>query len=248
ASPDVFQTNPDVFLPTPDVFQALPLEADSFLRLRLPTDLGERFLAAIDAERRRLTAEADAIPWDEDAPAASDADPADAPRASWLAARTFSIRCRVLPSWVGLLSLLEDFADTWDDPQANPRRPGDEIYIRDGWRCTAPGCTSRRNLECHHVTYRSRGGGDESHNLICLCRFHHQRGEHGDLASCRGRAPTDVEWRLGRTSGRAGGGAASHTAGGVAGHTAGDRRDPAATAVFYRNERRIPATLLSSRA
>lgn len=31
-----------------------------------------------------------------------------------------------------------------------PRRHGDAIYIRDGWRCSAPGCTSRRNLEDHH--------------------------------------------------------------------------------------------------
>ena len=93
-----------------------------------------------------------------------------------------------------------------------PRRPGDEIYIRDGWRCTAPGCTSRRNLEDHHIRYRSRGGDDDPANRICLCRFHHQRGEHGGLASCRGRAPTGVVWRLGR-------------------------KDAAPT--WYRNERRI---------
>lgn len=225
-------------LTSPDVFQALPLETDSCLRLRLRLDLGERFLAAIDSARRRLTAEADAIPWDEDVPAplsgateadadaigpgaaAEAADSTDLPRYSRLAARMFSIRCRALPSWVGLLDLLEDFAATWDDPDSNPRRPGDEIYIRDGWRCMAPGCTSRRNLESHHLRYRSRGGGDEAPNLICLCRFHHQRGEHGDLASCRGRAPTDVEWRLGRAS----------------------------SAVWFRNERRIPAALTSGHA
>jgi len=204
---------------SPDVFQALPHESDAFLRLRLPLDLGRRFLAAVDAERRRLAAAADALPWDAEAEAPADADlpgdsgapagpyatcdpdaPADSagPAQSWLAARMFSIRCRRLPAWVGLLALIEDFTDTWDNEDAMPRRPGDEIYIRDGWRCTAPGCTSRRNLEDHHLRYRSRGGDDDLANRICLCRFHHQRGEHGGLASCRGKAPTGVLWRLGR--------------------------------------------------
>lgn len=32
----------------------------------------------------------------------------------------------------------------------------------------------------------------------CLCRFHHQRGEHGGLASCKGSAPLAVLWRLGK--------------------------------------------------
>jgi len=35
-------------------------------------------------------------------------------------------------------------------------------------------------------------------NRLCLCAFHHQRGEHGDLASCRGSAPLAIEWSLGR--------------------------------------------------
>jgi hypothetical protein len=129
----------------------------------------------------------------------------------------FSIRCRRLPAWVALLSLLEDFADTWDDEEAQPRRPDDEVYVRERWRCATPGCTSRRNLEDHHLRYRSRGGGHEMANRICLCRFHHQRGEHGGLASCVGPAPLGVVWRLGRL-------------------------DPArleSAPTWYRNERRI---------
>ena len=46
--------------------------------------------------------------------------------------------------------------------------------------------------------YRSRGGSDEQANRTCLCRFHHQRGEHGDLASCHGKAPLGLLWRLGK--------------------------------------------------
>ena len=103
-----------------------------------------------------------------------------------------------VPSWVGLLALIEEFVVTWDVAQ-QPRRPSeDAVHIRDGWRCMAPGCTSRRNLQEHHVRYRSQGGGDEMDNRLCLCAFHHQRGEHGDLASCRGSAPLGIEWSLGR--------------------------------------------------
>jgi len=110
----------------------------------------------------------------------------------------FSIRCRRSPAWVGLLAMLEEFAQTWDDPAPAPVRPGDAVYIRDGWRCGAPGCSSRRNLESHHIVYRSRGGSDELSNLTCLCRFHHQMGEHGGLASCSGVAPLGILWSLGR--------------------------------------------------
>src|SRR5204863_8106113 len=103
---------------------------------------------------------------------------------SVLAARTLSTRSGWIPAWAGLLALIEDYVTTWDDPNLSPKRAGDAVYIRDGWRCTAPGCTSRRNLEEHHVVYRSRGGSDDLSNRICLCRLHHQSGEHGGLASC----------------------------------------------------------------
>ena len=103
-----------------------------------------------------------------------------------------------LPEWVGLLGLLEDFVATWDDPRQAPKRASDPLNIRDGWRCSAPGCTSRQNLEDHHIQYRSRGGGEDLSTRIPLCRFHHQHGEHGDLMECRGRAPLGIEWRLGR--------------------------------------------------
>ncbi|HEV8702452.1 MAG TPA: HNH endonuclease signature motif containing protein, partial [Candidatus Polarisedimenticolia bacterium] len=76
-----------------------------------------------------------------------------------------------------------------------PRRP--RLFPL-GWRCTAPGCTSRKNLDDHHVVYRSRRGGNALDNRTCLCRFHHKRGEHGELASCRGKAPLGILWRLGK--------------------------------------------------
>ena len=62
---------------------------------------------------------------------------------------------------------------------------------------SASGCTGRVRLEVHHVQYRSQGGGEGGTNLLTLCRFHHQQGEHGLLARCRGTAPLDIVWRLG---------------------------------------------------
>ena len=189
---------------------ALIPEPDVFLRLTLPDDLAGRFLAAVETSRRQLTEQVEPIPWDVDWPVddhspdgtPSPGDntspgPAAAATPALLAARTFSIRCRRIPAWVGLLALIEDFVATWDPDERADDVPDDPVLVRDGWRCVAPGCSSRRNLEVHHVLYRSRGGGDEEWNRVCLCRFHHQRGEHGGLARCTGRAPLGLTWRLG---------------------------------------------------
>ena len=162
------------------------LEPDVFLRVRLPRDLATAFLGAINSARLQLTNEADDLAAQRE------------PRPSLLAAQILSTRCRRIPAWVGLLALLEEFAETWDTYDPSRRLSRDSIYSRDGWRCAAPGCTSRRNLEDHHLEYRSRGGSDAPSNRLCLCRFHHQMGEHGGLASCTGKAPLGVVWSLGR--------------------------------------------------
>jgi len=191
-------------LPSPDVF----------LRFRLPADLAAAIVGTIESRRRWLTSTVEQVPWDQQWP-----DPAALP--SVLAARTFSTRSRRVPSWVGLLSILEEFVCTWDTTARDgPSRAAvkQAIYIRDGWRCMAPGCTSRRNLEDHHLVYRSRGGNNTSANRICLCRFHHQRGEHGGLSSCVGTAPLGITWRLGRRE----------------------------VAQAFRNERRLPAAVAAA--
>lgn len=185
----------------------LPLPTPDVLRLRLPADLAAQFVATIEAYRRRRADEAGSVPLDQPWPE----DENSPPLPSLLAARMFSTRSRRIPAWVGLLAIIEDFVLTWDRDMRPGHRSRDRVFVRDGWRCAAPGCSSRRNLEDHHVVYRSRGGGDGVANRLCLCRFHHQRGEHGGLASCSGEAPLDITWRLGR-------------------------RD---LAVWYRNERRI---------
>jgi hypothetical protein len=189
----------------PEVFQALVHEPDVFLRLRLPADLAADLLTAIEAARDAVEERVASVPWDAPWPGAAAEPPsADAhaavaePPSAWVARIAF-VRGRRAPLWVGLLALLEDFALTWDTDGAAPERRDDSVFVRDGWRCAAPGCSSRRNLEVHHVVYRSHGGSDDGWNLVTLCRFHHQRGEHGGLLSVRGRAPTGLTWRLGRS-------------------------------------------------
>ncbi|PYT33623.1 MAG: hypothetical protein DMF52_15165, partial [Acidobacteria bacterium] len=167
-------------LPSPDVF----------LQLRLPDDLTDDLLSVMESTRRRLSDEVERVPWHEPWPDLH-------ARPSTLAARRFSTRGLRVPVWVGLLALLEDFVFTWDgqasaparqraarveppssartpaaapSAAATPRRHGDAIYIRDGWRCSAPACTSRRNLEDHHLVYRSHQGPDDLSNRVCLCR------------------------------------------------------------------------------
>jgi hypothetical protein len=113
-------------------------------------------------------------------------------------ARSLAGQGRPVPAWVGLMALLEDYVATWD--AAEPRRADTQAAIlgRSGFRCAAPCCTSRSNLEIHHLLYRSHGGGNAAENLEPLCCLHHHRGEHGGLTSCVGRAPLGVIWRLGR--------------------------------------------------
>jgi hypothetical protein len=199
-------------------------DADRDLRLRLPAQVASDLLSAVELARLRLEHQAidevrkheqqpygashpqalaspaltfSTAPWSGHAPGLGHASARPIP-ASWRAALDAVRRGRPVPAWVGLLSLLEDFAAVWDDPHAMPKGRRRRIYVRDGWRCMAPGCTSRANLEEHHVVYRSRGGTHETENRLCLCRFHHQRGEHGGLATCRGRAPLGLVWSLGR--------------------------------------------------
>jgi hypothetical protein len=184
----------------PDVFHSRLREPDVSLRLRLPADLADDFLATIAAARDGVEARAAAVPWDVEWPPGDPdlAQPREPILPSLWAARISFVRGRRVPMWAGLLALLEDFAVTWDNDAAAPGRRDDRIFIRDGWRCSAPGCSSRRHLECHHIVYRSHGGDEDDANKASLCRFHHQRGEHGGLLQVRGRAPTDLAWRLGR--------------------------------------------------
>jgi len=78
-----------------------------------------------------------------------------------------------------------------------PARRADPVIERDGYRCAIPGCTSRRNLHDHHVTFRSAGGSDAPSNRITLCAFHHQRCVHAGFLRVSGRAPHELVFELG---------------------------------------------------
>jgi hypothetical protein len=78
----------------------------------------------------------------------------------------------------------------------------DPIYARDGWRCAAPACTSRRNLHDHHIVFRSQMGGGEHDNRVTVCAFHHLRGIHAGTFRVTGRVSKVLVWEVGVRPGR----------------------------------------------
>ncbi len=97
-----------------------------------------------------------------------------------------------------LLLMLIDYAETWDHERNVETGPAEATYQRDGYRCMAPGCTSRSEIEEHHIKFRSAGGSEDPTNRLSLCRFHHQRGVHGGLMNAYGKAGEDLIIHLGR--------------------------------------------------
>jgi HNH endonuclease len=101
------------------------------------------------------------------------------------------------PAWAGALFLLRHAVQEWE--RVDPARRPDtwKILERDEWRCQAPGCSSRRRLEVHHIIFRSHGGPDDPENLVTLCHGHHRRGIHDGYLRAEGAAPHSLRWHLG---------------------------------------------------
>jgi hypothetical protein len=97
------------------------------------------------------------------------------------------------PRWTALERLLRHVITHWD---STPRHP-DPVFARDGWRCTVPACSSRRNLHDHHIRFRSRGGDNARDNRTTVCAAHHLHGIHDGTIHAFGSAPGAIEWRLG---------------------------------------------------
>lgn len=97
------------------------------------------------------------------------------------------------PGWPGCERLLEHVRTEWE---GQPRHR-DPIFARDGWRCTVPACSSRRNLHDHHVVFRSRGGYNARDNRITVCAGHHLHGIHAGRVRAWGHAPEAIRWELG---------------------------------------------------
>jgi hypothetical protein len=165
------------------------------LRFRLPGDIADVFRGALEASRRRLTELARAQ-IDADAASGAVRDPSQ-DRTSLRAARAFVERERRVPTWVALLAMLEEYAETHDNPAGFPKRRWDPVYEKWGWICRAPGCTVRVGIEDHHIQYRSRSGSDDLVNQVPLCGFHHRQGEHGEFMRVWGKAPANIHWRMG---------------------------------------------------
>jgi hypothetical protein len=73
------------------------------------------------------------------------------------------------------------------------------VRERDGYRCTFPGCNTRR-AEVHHILYWSLGGLTELGNLCLLCSAHHHLVHaEGYLITRTGTCWTFTHPRTGRT-------------------------------------------------
>jgi len=112
--------------------------------------------------------------------------------------RTERIRGRPCRASDALEAMLDHALATWR-PKKRTRRDY-KVFERDGWRCTAPGCTSYRNLHRHHIVFRSHQGSNHQSNLTTMCAWHHQRGVHGHILRCTGVAPDGLRFELGLRS------------------------------------------------
>ena len=97
------------------------------------------------------------------------------------------------PRWAALERLLRHVIAHWE---GTPRHH-DPVFARDGWRCTVPACSSRRNLHDHPIHFRSRGGDNARNNRTTVCAAHHLHGIHDGTVQAFGTAPHAIEWRLG---------------------------------------------------
>ncbi len=97
------------------------------------------------------------------------------------------------PAWRSCERMLAHVRETWN---GQPRHR-DPVFERDGWRCTVPACSGRRNLHDHHVRFRSRGGDNRRTNRITVCAWHHLRAIHCGLVRAWGTAPDGIRWQLG---------------------------------------------------
>jgi hypothetical protein len=108
-----------------------------------------------------------------------------------------------LPTWASAVLLVRHAVAEWEriDPERIPTEH--RILERDGYRCRAPGCSSRRGLEAHHIIHRSQGGPDDPWNRVTLCHTHHHHRIHGPATMrVSGRAPGDLTWELGTGRGQ----------------------------------------------
>lgn len=106
-------------------------------------------------------------------------------------------QCDHLPDWAVATVLVKAAQDEWDRTDPNRVPTEASILERDGYLCQAPGCSSRKNLEVHHIIFRSNGGTNDDWNLITLCHTHHHHAVHGHTMRITGKAPYSLTWEIG---------------------------------------------------
>jgi hypothetical protein len=99
----------------------------------------------------------------------------------------------VLILWETWLPLLEATHERDD----KPGHKWDPVVRRDRFRCQSPLCR-RRDLNAHHLRFRSQGGGDELENMVSLCSWCHLYGIHEGRISATPPA-SKIRWTFGRT-------------------------------------------------
>ena len=105
-----------------------------------------------------------------------------------------------LREWQCAERFIDAFVAVWDRKDPYRHVLEHKVIARDGYRCTVPGCRMRRNLQAHHVRWRSRGGEDSLDNLTTLCSAHHLHGVHELRINVTGIAPHALTWELGLRS------------------------------------------------
>lgn len=70
----------------------------------------------------------------------------------------------------------------------------EQVFARDNFCCTVPGCRSRRNLEIHHLRAQANGGTHEPSNVTLICSGHHA-ALHAGLLQMKGTAPYGIRFR-----------------------------------------------------
>lgn len=68
-----------------------------------------------------------------------------------------------------------------------------QVLARDEYRCTVPGCRSKRFLQLHHIVPQANGGPHKPSNITTLCFGHHD-GLHDGKLVVRGHAPYALDW------------------------------------------------------
>jgi len=156
---------------------------------------GERQMCAHDLD----VAASEALVWDVPAELAS----LFSALIATLRGRMCSVLGRVPSRGEVFEAMLELARRSWCANEPGARRPESRhpVMARDGWRCAAPGCSSRAELHDHHIVFRSAGGSDALENRITLCAFHHHRCLHAGRMRVAGRAPHGLVFELGVRAG-----------------------------------------------